>query len=203
MGDAASNKATGRAAQRGATGQTSAGQTSTGHTSTGHTAAGRVARLGMLLGVALALYAVESALPSPFPFLRIGLANIATLIALITLGFTDALAITLLRVIVASLVVGTFLGPGFGLAMAGGVAGVVGMGLAARFAFPPLSVVGVSVVGAVLHNLAQLGVLSGFYTGPGPALRLLPVALLVSAATGLATGLIALFALEKLGLIRR
>ena len=181
MGDAASNRATGRAAERGAT---------------GHTAAGRVARLGMLLGIALALYAVESALPSPFPFLRIGLANIATLIALITLGFTDALAITVLRVIVASLVVGTFLGPGFGLAMAGGVAGVVGMGLAARFAFSPLSVVGV-------HNLAQLGVLSWFYTGPGPALRLLPAALLVSAATGLATGLIALFALEKLGLIRR
>jgi len=188
MGDAANTKVTQSAAGRG---------------TTGHTAAGRVARLGMLLGVALTLYAVESALPSPFPFLRIGLANIATLIALITLGFADALAVTVLRVVVASLVVGTFLGPGFGLAMAGGVAGAVGMGLAARFAFPPLSVVGVSVVGAVLHNLAQLGVLSGFYTGPGPAVRLLPVALLVSAATGLATGLIALFALEKLGLIRR
>lgn len=188
MGDAANTKASQSAAERG---------------TTGHTAAGRVARLGMLLGVALTLYAVESALPSPFPFLRIGLANIATLIALITLGFADAIAVTVLRVVVASLVVGTFLGPGFGLAMAGGVAGAVGMGLAARFAFPPLSVVGVSVVGAVLHNLAQLGVLSGFYTGPGPAVRLLPVALLVSAATGLATGLIALFALEKLGLIRR
>jgi len=188
MGNAVSNRTTGRAAERG---------------TTGHTSAGRVARLGMLLGVALALYAVESALPSPFPFLRIGLANVATLIALVTLGFADAFVITVLRVIVASLVVGTFLGPGFGLAMAGGVAGVVGMGLAARFAFPPLSVVGVSVVGAVLHNLAQLGVLSGFYTGPGPAMSLLPVSLLVSAATGLATGLIALFALEKLGLIRR
>lgn len=165
--------------------------------------AGRVARLGMLLGVALVLYAVESALPSPFPFLRIGLANIATLIALLTLGFADALAVTVLRVLVASLIVGTFLGPAFGLAMAGGVAGAVGMGLAARYALPPLSVVGVSVVGAVLHNLAQLGVLAGFYTGTGPALRLLPVALLVSAVTGLVTGLFALFALEKLGLIRR
>jgi heptaprenyl diphosphate synthase len=165
MGDAANTKAAGRAAERGPTGHTAAGRVAEPG-STGHTAAGRVARLGMLLGIALALYAVESALPSPFPFLRIGLANIATLIALITLGFADALAITVLRVIVASLVVGTFLGPGFGLAMAGGVAGVVGMGLAARFALPPLSVVGVSVVGAVLHNLAQLGVLSWFYTGP-------------------------------------
>jgi heptaprenyl diphosphate synthase len=167
------------------------------------TPAGRVARLGMLLGVALALYAVESALPSPFPFLRIGLANIATLVALLTLGLADALAVTILRVIIASLVVGTFLGPGFGLAMAGGVAGAVGMGLAARYALPPLSVVGVSIVGAAAHNVAQLGVLAGFYTGRGPAMRLLPVALLVSVATGLITGLIALFALEKMGLIRR
>ncbi len=202
MDDAASNRTTGRAANTKAAGR-AAERGSAGHTSTVHTTAGRVARLGMLLGMALALYAVESALPSPFPFLRIGLANIATLIALITLSFADALAITVLRVIVASLVVGTFLGPGFGLAMAGGMAGVVGMGLAARFAFPPLSVGGVRVVGAVLHHLAELGVLSWFYTGPGPALRLLPVARLVSAATGLATGLIALFALEKLGLIRR
>ena len=31
----------------------------------------------------------------------------------------------------------------------------------------------------------ELGVLSWFYTGPGPALRLLPAALLVSAVTGL------------------
>lgn len=163
----------------------------------------RVARLGMLLGVALVLYAVDSAIPSPFPFLRIGLANVATLMALVTLGFADALAVTVLRVLVASLVVGTFLGPAFGLAMAGGVAGAVGMGLAARYALPPLSVVGVSIVGALLHNLAQLGVLAGFYTGVAPALRLLPAALLVSAATGLVTGLFALFSLEKLGLIRR
>jgi len=165
--------------------------------------AARVARLGMLLGVALALYAVDSAIPSPFPFLRMGLANIATLIALVTLGFADALAVTVLRVVIASLVVGTFFGPAFGLAMAGGVAGAVGMGLAAKYALPPLSVVGVSVVGAALHNLAQLGVLAWLYTGPGPARRLLPPVLLVSAATGLATGLFALFALEKLGLIRR
>ena len=169
----------------------------------GGSPAGRVARLGMLLGVALALYAVESALPSPFPFMRIGLANIATLLALVTLGFADAVTVTVLRVIVASLVVGTFMGPGFGLAMAGGVAGAVGMGLAARYALPPLSVVGVSVVGAALHNVAQLGVVAGFYTGVGPALRLLPAALLLSAATGLVTGLFALFSLEKLGLIGR
>jgi len=164
-------------------------------------AAGRVARLGMLLGVALVLYAVESLIPGPLPFMRIGLANIATVIALITLGLVDAVAVTVLRVIVASLVVGTFMGPGFGLAMAGGVAAALGMGIAARVALPPFSVVGLSIIGAALHNLAQLGVLAAFYTGPGPAARLLAPALLMAAATGLGTGLVARFALEKLGAI--
>lgn len=164
------------------------------------TGAHRLARLGMLLGVSLALYAVESALPSPFPFLRIGLANIATIVALLALGFADAIVLTVLRVTLASLIVGTFLGPGFALAMAGGVAGALVMGLAARWALPPLGVVGLSVIGAATHNIAQLAVLAAFYTGPGAALGLLPVALLVSAATGLGTGLVALFALEKMGL---
>lgn len=170
--------------------------------SRGPGAAGRVARLGMLLGVALALYAVESAIPAPFPFMRIGLANVATLIALMTLGFADAVAIVVLRVTIASLIVGTFMGPGFGLAMAGGLAGIAGMGLATRLS-PPLSVVGLSLIGAALHNLAQLAVLAGFYTGPGPAARLAGPALVVSAVTGLVTGLVALFALEKMGEIGR
>ena len=186
------------------TGASVTGASVTGASITGTpiTGAGRVARLGVLLGLSLALYAVESALPSPFPFLRIGLANIATIVALLSLGFADAVAVTVLRVTIASLIVGTFLGPSFGLAMAGGAAGAVGMGLAARFALPPLGIVGVSVVGAVCHNLAQLGVLAGLYTGPEAALRLLPAALLVSAATGVVTGLVAFFVLEKLGLYR-
>jgi heptaprenyl diphosphate synthase len=162
------------------------------------TATNRVSRLGLLLAAALVLYGVESALPSPVPFLRIGLANVVTIFVLVSMGLADALIITALRVTVASLVVGTFLGPGFAMAMAGGLAAALAMGLAVRFAFPPLGVVGVSLLGAAAHNVAQLGVVAGIYTGPSAAVRLLPAALLIAAAGGLATGLIALFALEKL-----
>jgi heptaprenyl diphosphate synthase len=161
----------------------------------------RIARLGLLLAAGLALHAVESLVPSPFPFVRVGLANIATLIALFYLGFGDALLITVLRVILASLIVGTFAGPAFALSMAGGLAAVLGMGLAARLAAPPLSVVGVSVVGAACHNIAQISVLGALYTGAGAAFRLLPAALLLAAAAGVITGLVALFVLEKLDLL--
>jgi heptaprenyl diphosphate synthase len=160
--------------------------------------ADRVARLGILLGVALVLHAVESLVPMPAPFVRVGLANIVTLVALLGMGFGAAVLITVLRVVIGSLIVGTFLGPGFVLSMAGGLAAVLVMGAAAKAARPPLGVVGVSLTGAAAHNLAQLGAVAVLYTGAGAALRLAPVALVAAAASGFGVGLVALFVLEKL-----
>jgi heptaprenyl diphosphate synthase len=158
----------------------------------------RLAMLGMLLGGSLVLYALEATLPAPFPFVRIGLANVATLLAVLMLGPLDALLLAALRATIASLVVGTFLGPGFLLSMGGGLAAAAAMSLAVRFALPPLGVVGVSLIGAATHNVAQLGVVAGVYGGPVLAVKLMPAALLVGVVAGLATGLVALFAFEKL-----
>lgn len=159
----------------------------------------RLAVLGMLVGISLVVFVLEGLFPQPLPFLRIGLANTVTLFALLTVGARDAVAVTVLRVAASSLLAGTLLGPAFALSMGGGLSAVLGMSLAARFALPPLGVVGVSVIGAACHNLAQLGVVGALYAGSGAALRLLPAALLVSAGAGLATGLVARFALERFG----
>lgn len=159
----------------------------------------RIALLGMLVGVSLVLFLVEALLPQPLPFLKIGLANTVTLFVLLTMGVREAVAVTVLRVAAASLFAGTLLGPAFALSMAGGLSAALGMGAAARFGAPPLGIVGVSVVGAVCHNLAQLGVVDALYAGSGAAWGLLPAALLISAGAGLATGLAARFALVKFG----
>jgi len=152
----------------------------------------------MSLAAALVLYAVESAFPSPLPFLRVGLANIVTLLLILTMGVREAVLVTGLRVVVASLILGTFLGPGFLVAIVGGLSSAVAMGAAARMALPPLGVVGVSLIGAAAHNLAQVSAVGWLYVGVGPALRLIPAALFLAAAAGLATGLVARFVLEKL-----
>jgi heptaprenyl diphosphate synthase len=158
----------------------------------------RVARFGVLLAVALVLHGIERFIPVPVPFLRPGLANVATVIMLVTSGTGDALVLTVLRVTLASLIVGTFAGPGFAMAMAGGLASTLAMGLARRVAFPSLGVVGLSLIGAAVHNIAQLAVVAGLFTGVAAASMMLPAALLLAAVTGLVTGLVALFALEKL-----
>ncbi len=163
------------------------------------TKGGRVAYFGLLLAAALVLHAVERFIPQPFPFARLGLANVVTVIALLTLGFRDALLLTILRVLLASLIVGTFLGPTFALSAAGGIAAVLAMGAARKVAFPPLGVAGLSMLGAAAHNVAQLGVVGSLYLGWSAAWRLLPAALLLAAVAGLVTGLVAFLALGRMG----
>jgi len=161
---------------------------------------GRMARLAVLLAAALVLQALERLVPSPFPFMRIGLANIVTVFVVLTSGLADALVLTVLRVTIGSALLGAFLGPSFALGLPGGAAAAIGMALAARLARPPLGVVGVSLVGALCHNLAQLAVVAALYTGVAAATRLVPAAILVSAAAGLGTGVVASVAIDRIRL---
>ena len=159
----------------------------------------RLATIGMLVGVSLVLHVAEGLFPSPLPFVRLGLANVVTLFALLTMGVRVAVVVVVLRVAISSVFAGTLAGPAFALSLAGGLAAALGMGAAARLGAPPLGVVGVSMIGAACHNLAQLGVVGWLYAGGGAAWGLVPLALLVSAGAGLATGIAARFALDKLG----
>ncbi len=152
----------------------------------------------MLLAVSLMLHVLESTLPLPLPFVRLGLANIVTVYAIIAMGVGDAMILTILRVGVSSLLVGTLLGPSFAMALGGGVAATLAMWVVFRVAAPPLGVVGVSLVGALFHNMAQLAVVAILFTGLGPAARLMPVAILMATVAGLGTGLVALFALKRI-----
>ncbi|MBD3366824.1 MAG: heptaprenyl diphosphate synthase [Candidatus Eisenbacteria bacterium] len=154
----------------------------------------------MLVGAGLVLHAVDRLIPSPVPFARLGLANVVTLVALIALGLPEALVVTGLRVVVAALILGTFGGPAFLLALAGGLASALVMGALVRWTMPPLGVVGASLVGAAVHNVTQLAVVGALFTGLAAAARLTPAALLVSAAAGLATGIVAWLVLNRLPL---
>ncbi len=117
-------------------------------------------RIALLVAVACVLQIAESMIPHPMPGLRLGLAGMLTLIALVTLGFGYALQIAILRTILSSFIMGTFMSPTFMLSAGGAVVSTFAMALALRLSCRHrsfgLSVVGVSVVGAVTHNSVQL-----------------------------------------------
>jgi heptaprenyl diphosphate synthase len=145
--------------------------------------------LSLLAAAALSLFLFESILPSPVPWVRLGLANVMTVTVLFLYGVGPALLLTALRILLGSLLLGTFLSPAFFLAAAGGAASLGVMAIARRALVPPLGIVGVSVLGAAAHNAGQLGALTLLFLHDAEGLRLLPYLILSATLLGALTGL--------------
>lgn len=151
----------------------------------------RVSLLGVIVALALALHLLEAQIPSPLPWVKPGLANLMTLIALLTLGLRAALLVTLLRVCLGSLLLGGFLGPTFALSLGGGLASALAMAALAPGAWRLWSPLSMSAVGAVAHGGAQVVVLAGVLLHTADLPWLLPWVLVPSLVAGVITGLLA------------
>ena len=89
----------------------------------------KLTKMAMLLSLALIIFIIESFLPplAPIPGIKLGLANIITLIAIYYMGRRDAFVILVLRIVLASMYSGGM--AGFLYSMAGGMVCFAVMGL--------------------------------------------------------------------------
>jgi len=168
-------------------------------------------QVAALAALAVALHVLETALPSPVPGMKPGLANVVTVLALVRFGWRTAAWVGALRVLVGSLLLGTFLSPTFILSAAGATGALVVLGLAARLVgIAPrgrgagqhdgpgrgLSPLGLSLAAALAHMGAQLGVAWLLFV-PHPAFLYLAAPLMTAAAAfGTLSGIIAWRILE-------
>ncbi len=148
-------------------------------------------RLAMLVSLASVLHAVEALIPLPFvtPGARLGLANIVALYAVMTMGLREALTISFLRTLLGSLLSGTFMNVGYYLSTSGALFSTLCMYACKRFLGKSVSAVGVSVVGAVSHNIAQVIAASLLLRQPG-VFFYLPYLLFFAVPTGTFVGMI-------------
>jgi heptaprenyl diphosphate synthase len=153
----------------------------------------KLARLSLLLALATVIHTAESLLPLTFVWFRFGFANIIGLSTLYLFGFRDALFVTLGRVFLGSLASGLFGSPAFLLSLSGSGLAILAMGVAHFAGARLFSEVGISVVGAVAHNVAQLCVAYLLLIRNEGIFLLLPVMLLTALATGILNGLAARF----------
>lgn len=155
--------------------------------------------LGLLVAIAGVLHAVEGLLPLPVPVpgVKLGLANIISVVALSLYGWRNALAVAVLRVVLGSLLGGAFFGPSFAMGFCGAMASTAAMGAAWARGRPALSVVGISVLGAAVHNAAQISAAAALVASVS-LFWYLPYLILFALPTGLATGLTAAFFLARL-----
>lgn len=159
---------------------------------------GRTSRMvtgGLLLSLACVLGLVEASFAAPFAGARLGLANIAIVVALGVLGEAPALAIGLSRVVIVGLATGSIFGPTSALAFAGAIAAWCAMTLALRSPFG-FSYIGISVCGAVAHVLAQY-VVAAVLTGVTGVLFLAPIAVAMSLLFGIVTGYLARYIISR------
>ncbi|NND65806.1 MAG: Gx transporter family protein [Gammaproteobacteria bacterium] len=139
--------------------------------------------------IACCIHILEAAFPSPLPGVKPGLANMITLYVFMRHGWQMAAWVVGLRVLASSLLLGTFLGPSFFLSSSGAIAALIGItGCTVLFSPSRLSAIGLSVVAAQLHVVAQLSVAYVWFL-PQPALwHLLPILLVMATASGILTG---------------
>jgi heptaprenyl diphosphate synthase len=153
--------------------------------------------LALFSALAIGVHALEVLMPLPLPWLRPGLANILTLCALFLYGTRAAWLVTLTRIGIGSLLLGTLFSPSFFLALSGGLTATALMTLARAVAGDRLSPIGVSVVGASGHVIAQLS-MAGWLLQHAGLWRLLPFLLLLALVTGTINGVVADLLLERL-----
>lgn len=155
-------------------------------------------RIAWLAALAITIHVAESALPSPLPGVKPGLANVVTLMALLMFGWRVALWVGLLRVIAGSLLIGSFLTPTFVLSLAGALASLLALWVASRLPGRGCGPIGYSLLASQAHMAGQFAAAYCLFI-PHPALlKLLPVLMSAALLFGLLSGTIASAMLQRM-----
>lgn len=130
----------------------------------------------------------------PVPGAKIGLANAIFLILLLLSGWKLSLTLSVVRVVLLAILTGTIATVMFPLSLGGAVLSITAMAITHFFVKDKLSFIGLSIIGAIGHNVGQIIVLS-FIPALFPGLTvfyiILPGLLLLSIPAGMVTGWIA------------
>lgn len=142
--------------------------------------------LALMTTIALAISVLESAFPPlvPIPGVKLGLANIITLVLIINRMPKEAAAVLFMRIFLASLFAGQMMS--FFFSLLGGGLCLIAMYLTARL-LKGRPIWFISIIGAIFHNIGQIaaalitlqsiyvlyyfpfllvsGIITGFFTG--------------------------------------
>ena len=155
----------------------------------------KIARMGLLVALAMILSYVESLIPAfvAVPGVKVGLANIVVIFALYTLGPVEALTVSLLRVILSSFLFGSVLSLLYSLS--GALLSLGGMIVMKKLKI--FSTLVVSVTGGVLHNVGQI-LVACLVLETDVLLYYLPVLILSGVVTGAVIGIIGSLLIKRL-----
>ncbi len=155
-----------------------------------------VAQLGMFIAVAMVFSYIESfiRIDIAVPGIKLGLANIVTIVVLCKLGLADAVLVSVLRIFLSSLLFGNFTVMIYSLA--GAAVSMLFMWISVKTGF--FSTTGTSILGGVGHNIGQL-IVAYLVIKNQNILIYAPVLLISGTVTGVLIGLAAAFVIRAVG----
>lgn len=148
--------------------------------------------VALYISIAIVLSIVENLMPLPFiaPGVKLGLANVVTMVAIYTLGYREAGLIMLLRVLLTSMYGGGLNAMLY--ALSGGVLSVVLMIFVKELLKDKVSPIGVSVTGAFFHNFGQIA-MAAFVIGTEKMYAYMGILTISALITGLIVGMTTLY----------
>ena len=144
-----------------------------------------------MLAVIVVLLAIERMLP-PMPFLpphfKLGLSNIIVMFAILFIGSKEAFTLGILKSFFNVLMRGTVGGL---ISLSGGMLSIAAIALLMHITKRRITVVSLSIVGALFHNIGQLFMASFVLSSPYLLVGYMPVLLVVGVIVGILTGIAA------------
>jgi len=147
----------------------------------------KVAYYGIFASLAILMGYIEAVFPIPLPVpgIKLGLSNVIVLLALYLMSAKDAFGISIIRVFVSALLFRGFLGLWYSLA--GAILSFIVMVIAWKS--QKLSVIGVSVLGGVFHNIGQM-IIAYIILERGVVMYLVPFLMISGIVTGFGIGIV-------------
>lgn len=150
----------------------------------------KIAKLSMLLAISVVLSLIESLIPifnGIIPGVKLGLANIVIVFAIYKFSFKEALYLSILRVFLVGILRTGLFSITFFFSISGALLSLIFMYIFKRYT--KLSVVGVSVIGAVSHSIGQI-IIAILFLSNINIVYYLPILLISSVITGILVGMI-------------
>ncbi|MCK5649065.1 MAG: Gx transporter family protein [Gammaproteobacteria bacterium] len=162
-------------------------------------------RVALLAALAITIHIIESTFPSPLPGIKPGLANVITLFTFMMYGWKTALQVSLLRVVISSLLLGTFLSPTFLLSLSGALLSLSSL-ILIQLPFFLLSdknhyqpgAIGYAIIASISHMSGQF-LMAWYFFIPHPGLfKLLPIFITFAVILGIVSGIITQLTISQL-----
>ncbi len=154
--------------------------------------------IAWLAALAIAIHIIESVLPSPLPGVKPGLANVITIAVFILYGWRTAVWVSMLRVLVGSILIGTFLSPTFMLSFSGAIASLIVLWLASRLPGAGLGPIGLCLIAAMAHMFGQFYTAYLLFIPHDGLFKLLPLLMTAAVIFGIISGIIVRSMLQHL-----